>query len=228
MKCPFSFLGAALALATALHGGTISGTVRAAPPIAPGATPGEGGDAYSSRRYKFVEKIDYAHLRDFVVYVDQEVPGPVQPPGEKVVTTTQRDANFDPHVLTVAVGTTVRWPNEDDIFHNVFSMSEAKEFDLGYYKKEKVPKVTFDHVGRVDVFCAIHSRMHCIVLVVPNRFFATTDAHGRFEIPGLPPGTYKLRAWHERLPGRTVEVTVPAHGDVNADIVLSVGELPKY
>jgi plastocyanin len=217
---------AGFAIAAAV-GGTITGTVRGVPP--PNSAPSaESGDAYASRCYKFAEKIDYEHLRDFVVYLDQDVSGPAEAPAERVVTTTQRDANFDPHVLPVPVGTTVRWPNEDDIFHNVFSMSEAKEFDLGYYKKEKVPKVTFDRAGRVDVFCAIHSRMHCIILVVPNRYFAVADARGRFTITGVPAGTYKVRAWHERLPGKSRQVTVPADGEVKADFTLSVGELPKY
>jgi plastocyanin len=209
------------------YGGTISGTVRAAPPSGPAAA-GDGGDAYSSRRYKFVDKIDYDQLRDFVIYIDQEVPGPAAAPEPKVVKTTQRDANFDPHVLPVVVGTVVQWPNEDDIFHNVFSMSDACSFDLGYYKKEKVPQVPFNQVGRVDVFCAIHSRMHCIVLVLPNPYFAMADSRGRFEIRNVPAGTYKVRAWHERLPSKVGEITVPAEGDVKADFVLGVGELPQY
>lgn len=134
--------------------GSILGTVRALPPrdVAEGAA---AGGAYASRRYKYVEKIDYAHLRDFVVYIDQPM-SEVMPPAlaGQTVKTTQKDANFEPHVLPVVVGASVRWPNEDDIFHNGFSMSDAQEFDLGYYKKEKVPEVRFDRVGRVDVFCA--------------------------------------------------------------------------
>lgn len=209
----------------ACRAGSIVGTVRAAaPPTAAGGAAG----AYDSRRYKFVEKIDYERLRDFVVYIDQPVPGPAPAPGTGVVTTTQKDANFDPHVMPVVVGTTVRWPNEDDIFHNVFSMADAAPFDLGYYKKDRVPEVTFDQVGRVDVHCAIHTKMHCIVLVLPNRFFAKADEKGRFRINDVPAGTYKVRAWHERFPSKVVELTVPATGEVSADFVLSVGDLPKH
>ena len=218
-----------MAVAGAAPGGagTIAGTVRALPP-AGAAGPAAGGGAYESRRYKYVEKIDYARLKDFVVYIDQPVsefsPGAL---GDQAVKTTQKDANFDPHVLPVVVGTTVRWPNEDDIFHNVFSMSEAKEFDLGYYKKEKVPEVKFEKVGRVDVFCAIHTKMHCIILVVPNPFFATADEKGRFVIRNVPAGTYKLRAWHERVPGQTKEIVVPAAGEVKIDFTLGLAGLPK-
>jgi plastocyanin len=217
-----------LAATAPAFAGSIAGTVRGVPPAAAGAQ-GDAGGAYESRRYKFVEKIDYTTLRDFVVYIDQPLKE-VLPEAQRnqVVKTTQRDANFDPHVLPVMVGTTVRWPNEDDIFHNVFSTSDAKEFDLGFYKKEKTPpEVLFDRVGRVDVHCAIHSKMHCIILVLPNPFFAAADAQGRLVIKNIPAGTYRVRAWHERLPGQTREIIVPANGEVKVDFALGVGQLPK-
>lgn len=221
-------LALGITVAASCAAGTIAGTVRAMPPAGPDGPGGAGGGAYESRRYKYVEKIDYARLKDFVVYIDQPMSGFAPgAPGDQVVKTTQKDANFDPHVLPVVVGTTVRWPNEDDIFHNVFSMSDAKEFDLGYYKKEKVPEVRFDRVGRVDVFCAIHTKMHCIILVVPNPFFAAADEKGRFTIKNVPAGTYRLRAWHERLPAQTKEIVVPADGEVKIDFVLGLGGLPK-
>lgn len=206
--------------------GTISGTIRGVPP--PKVAEAAGGGAYDSRRYKYVEKIDYDRLRDFVVYIDQPVAevGPAGG-GQQTVKTTQKDANFEPHVLPVVVGTTVRWPNEDDIFHNVFSTSDGNEFDLGYYKKERVPEIVFTKSGKVDVFCAIHTKMHCIILVLPNPFFAAADDKGRFVIRNVPAGTYRLKGWHERLPAKVVEVVVPADGEVKVDLALGVGELPK-
>lgn len=206
-----------------LSAGTIVGTVSAK---GSDDASGSGGGNYGSRRYKFVEKIDYDKLEDFVVYIDQPMPGSaVAGEPAKVV---QKEAAFEPHVLPVTVGTTVRWPNEDDIYHNVFSMSETKEFDLGLYKKEKEPALVFDKTGRVDVFCGIHTKMHCVMLVLPNQYFAKADAKRRFVIRDVPSGTYKLRAWHERLPSRTIEVTVPETGDVTVDFLLGLGELPKY
>jgi plastocyanin len=206
--------------------GTITGTVHGVPPK--GGPEAAGGGAYESRRYKFAEKVDYEHLQDFVVYIDQPVAEITPGAPRLAAVTTQKNASFDPHVLPIAVGTTVRWPNDDDIYHNVFSMSDVKEFDLGYYKKELTPEVVFDKVGRVDVFCAIHTKMHCIILVLPNAFFATADAKGRFVIRNVPPGTYKLRAWHERLPSQTKEVVVPADGEVSVDFALGLSGLPKY
>ena len=216
---------AILAAPVAAVAGTIKGTVRGAPPLGAAEPPGSG--AYESRRYKFVEKVNYDELRDFVVHIDQPLATIAGAPPSQTVKTTQKNANFDPHVLPIMVGTTVRWPNEDAIFHNVFSMSDVKEFDLGYYKQEAVPEVTFSRVGRVDVFCAIHSRMHCIILVLPNPLFALADDRGRFVIPDVPPGTYRLKAWQERLPSQTKEVVVPAEGEVEVDFVLRVGSLPK-
>jgi plastocyanin len=210
---------------TAAHAGSISGIVKAkGPPEVPQQS---GDDAYQSRRYKFAEKIDYEHLRDFVVYIDQAMPAAPGGAATEAVT-TQKDASFEPHVLPIVVGTTVRWPNEDEIFHNVFSMSDAKPFDLGYYKKDKVPEITFDRPGQVDVYCAIHTKMHCIILVLPNRFYAKADEKGRYVIKDVPAGTYKLRAWHERLPGQVQEIVVPEQGDVKVDITLGLAALPKY
>src|SRR5438046_1627990 len=161
---------------TSAFGGTLSGTASGVQPVGTAEQPGAGG-VYESLRYKFFEKIDYEHLLDFVVYLDVEMPGALaNAPISMTVITRQKDANFDPHVLAVARGTKVSWPNEDDIFHNVFSMSEPKQFDLGYYKREKAaPEIVFDKTGQIDVFCAIHSKMHCIILVVPNPFLAKTD-----------------------------------------------------
>lgn len=139
----------------------------------------------------------------------------------------QRDAVFEPHVLPVVVGTTVRWPNEDEIFHNVFTATETRQVDLGFYKKEKVPEVLFDRLGRLDFFCAIHTNMHCIVLVLPNPYFAVADAKRHYVIKNVPPGTYRLKAWHERMPSQVKEITVEADGETKVDFVLGVAELPK-
>jgi len=202
--------------------GTITGIISAEAPPAPGEA--GGGGAYASRRYKYVDKVDYAALRDFVVNIDQLVAPPSGPAPLQVV---QKEATFEPHVLPIVVGTTVRWPNEDDIFHNVFSMTETQDFNLGFYKKDKVPEVQFDRLGRVDVFCAIHTNMHCIILVLPNPYFAVADSKRRFVIKNVPAGTYRLRAWHERLPSQTKDVVVPAQGEVKVDFALGVAELPK-
>lgn len=126
-------------------------------------------------------------------------------------------------------GTSVEWPNNDDIFHNVFSESDPKKFDLGLYKNNPPEKrVTFDRSGKVDVYCSIHANMHCIVLVLENPYFAATDDSGRYAITNIPPGRYKLKAWHERLPADEREITVPERGATNVDFTLSIKNLPQY
>lgn len=225
MRFTLSILFAAIS-ALCAAAGTIVGTVQAEskPELAESGKSGK----YDSRKFKFVEKVDYSALTDFVVYIDQPVTNvpPEKPKTLQVI--TQRDAVFRPHVLPVVAGTTVEWPNKDEIFHNVFSMSDSNPFDLGLYKDPEVKKVRFENSGRVDVFCSIHSQMNCVILVLPNPFFATADKSGRYRIENVPAGTYKLKAWHERLPAEVKNVVVPESGEVQVQFTLGVKGLPKY
>jgi len=217
-------------------GGTITGTVKAEGKAGTTEATGGGGGAYAGRKFKFVERIDYTALQDFVVYIE----GPLQSTNvhprltnapvlvETKRNITQRGARFTPGVLPVMVGTTVEWPNRDEIFHNVFSISDAKQFDLGLYKDPEVKRITFDQTGRVDAFCSIHKTMHCVILVLENPFFATADDQGRFRISDVPAGRYKLKAWHERLPSKSQEIVVPETGEVTAQFVLGITGLPQY
>ena len=208
---------------------TITGTVRAQ------GKQGANADAqcgkYDSRQFKFAERVDYSVLQDFVIYIDGPVSGtpvPVPKPAQVVTKRVkQKGAMFDPHVLPVLAGTTVEWPNDDEILHNVFSYSESNPFDLGLYKSPKIEHWTFTKPGRVDVFCSIHSRMNCIVLVLENPYFATANENGRYAISSVPAGTYRLKAWHERLPAQSREITVPETGEVKADFTLGITNLPK-
>jgi plastocyanin len=221
------FLIAVVILLTGFNArpGTIHGVVRAQ-----GKDVGSGGASgglYASRRFKFVERINYDELRDFVVHINGPIAGAKAPEGLAII--RQKDAAFIPHVLPIMVGTKVEWPNEDEVFHNVFSKSDAKSFDLDLYRKGEPPKVVlFDKPGEVDVFCSIHSRMSCVVLVLENPCFAVTDAGDHYVISNVPPGTYELTAWHERLPDKTVPVTIKGDEDVKVDITMGIENLPKY
>jgi plastocyanin len=206
--------------------GTIVGHVKAEP--RPEVKEDIDAGKYESRQYKFIERIDYDELKDFVVYVDQPGVTANYPPPKPVQVIIQKDGTFRPHVLPVMVGTTVEWPNQDEIYHNVFSMSDPKPFDLGIYKSNQIKKVTFDKPGRIDVFCSIHTKMNCIILVLENPFFAVTDKNGNFKISNVPAGTYNLKSWHERLPSQVKSVVVPDIGEVNVGFVMSIAGLPKY
>jgi hypothetical protein len=120
----------------------------------------------------------------------------------------QINQSFEPHVLGVPVGTTVDFPNGDLVYHNVFSYSKTKKFDLGYYGKGKSKPVTFDKPGIVQVFCDIHSTMSAYVLVVDTPFVTQPDEKGSYAFPELPEGTYTLKVWHPNLGERSMKVTI--------------------
>jgi len=120
----------------------------------------------------------------------------------------QRGEQFVPRVLAITVGTTVEFPNNDTTFHNVFSLSRTKTFDLGRYPPRRTGTVTFDRPGIVPVFCDIHSHMSSYILVFSHPFFALTNAEGRFAIPDVPVGTYTLRVWSELGQDEPRRVTV--------------------
>jgi plastocyanin len=143
-------------------------------------------------------------VADAVVMIE----GPAGAGGTTRATMNQQHEAFVPHVLGVAVGTTVDFPNGDLVLHNVFSSSPAKRFDLGMYEHGETRSVVFDSPGVVLVRCNVHARMTGYIVVHSNPYVAVTDAHGSYTISGVPPGTYKARIWHEALSGRTVPVEV--------------------
>jgi plastocyanin len=109
----------------------------------------------------------------------------------------QKDLNFVPPLLPVQTGTKVTFPNLDDTYHNIFSFSPAKRFDLGRYRPDErpIPSVIFDVPGLVTVRCDIHEHMRALIIVLDTPYFMTSDADGRFRLSGLPSGRYTLKAW---------------------------------
>ena len=163
---------------------------------------------------------DLPDLRRGVVYLETAPRSAFdeREPGRAVM--DQRNERFVPHVLAVMVGTIVDFPNSDLIYHNVFSLSRAKRFDLGRYAAGKSKGVRMDRPGVVRVFCDIHSHMSAFVLVFNHPFFDVTDADGRFQLPSLPAGTYTLAAWYEGETRLTRSVSVPPAGWAEVDLVI--------
>ncbi len=150
-----------------------------------------------------VERLDRSNL---LVFLDR-VPG-FFPPSGALPALSQRGQRFAPRVLPVVKGTKVEFPNDDRVFHNVFSLSRPRPFDLDAYPPGETRSMRFDETGWIKVYCNIHAEMNAHILVLDNPFFSLTDQAGLFVIPGVPDGRYPLRIWHE-LGGevrRSVEV----------------------
>ena len=129
-----------------------------------------------------------------VVYLEGTFPRPASPPVQQVA---QRDFAFLPALLPVPVGTRVEFPNLDGTYHNIFSYSPAKRFDLGRYRPDErpIPSVVFDTVGLVVLRCDIHEHMRGLILVLDTPHFVVTDTAGRYRLTGLPAGHYTLKVW---------------------------------
>jgi plastocyanin len=169
------------------------------------------GEASQGQKWSLSEQI--------VLYLEgasidhQQYPAP-----EKHPVLNQMHLAFHPRVLPVLTGTTVDFPNRDNLFHNVFSYSRAKEFDLGRYPMNDSRSVTFDEPGIVRVYCDIHSRMNATILVLPNPYFTVPSDDGNYTIRHVPAGKYTLVVWYgrdvvERRPvvlkdGETLEVNI--------------------
>jgi plastocyanin len=153
-----------------------------------------------------------------VVYLEGEElnGGPYRLPARDP-TLDQRNLQFHPRVLAVLVGTRVDFPNRDNLFHNVFSYSQPKEFDLGRYPKDDSRSVTFDRPGIVRVYCDIHSRMSATILVLRHPYFTSPDDAGDYAITGVPPGKYHIVLWYDRdvLERKFVEVKPGETAEVN-------------
>lgn len=158
-------------------------------------------------------------LQRVVVFLDT----PALPARPVKVVMDQRQRRFEPEVVAVPVGSTVVFPNSDPIFHNVFSLSKAKQFDLGNYEKGEARSVAFTQPGVVQLHCHLHPNMTGAVLVTPNGWFAQPDTGGRFVLPPVAPGRYALVAWHKSagLFRRTIELRAGAKVSVDFEIPLT-------
>jgi len=137
-------------------------------------------------------------------------------PGHAIM--DQRNETFVPHVLAITTGTVVDFLNSDRIYHNVFSLSKTRSFDLGRYATGRSKSITFDRPGIVRVFCEIHSHMSAFILVFSHPFFTLTDADGHYRLDNVPPGTYTVVAWHEGDASDPTSVTVPSGASAELDL----------
>jgi plastocyanin len=209
------------------NGGGGGGSARLDPPPAPGLpdedppTKGGGGDESGTGKVSGTVKLASGDAPAFV-YVDNVPRKSVK----KNVEIRQVRRQFEPRFAVVQLGTKITFPNQDSMFHNVFSPSPGNTFDLGIYRSGDEPKsYTMTSPGVVDVFCNMHSEMSASVLVVPSPLYAKVGADGRFTLEGVPAGSRKLVAWS---PGHSVSTqTVTVKGGKDASVSFSLGEAAK-
>lgn len=178
--CIFAFA----ILAASLQGASVSGTV----------------ELRDSRVGSVARGKDYSS----VVVSLQPVNQPAAPASDKHVTMLQKNKMFTPHILPVAAGSTIDFPNADPIFHNAFSTYSGQIFDVGLYPPGTSRSVRFQHPGIVRVFCNIHPSMSSIILVLTTPYFAVTPHDGSFHID-VPPGSYDLGVFHERATEQSLQ-----------------------
>lgn len=170
--------------------------------------------AYGPSRYQ----ASSFSVEDVVVYVTT-VSGRGSAASSPVIV-DQVDLKIVQRVTPIPVGTSVNFPNSDDVFHNLFSLSEPKKFNLGRYAPGETRSVVFDRPGIVRLFCDIHSDMGGAILVLDSDRFARPSADGFFTIDGLEPGRHQIVAWHDALGADTTEILV-REGEV-AQVVLTL------
>jgi plastocyanin len=141
-----------------------------------------------------------------VVYIDK-VPGKRFMPPANPVYLDQVNLTFVPHVLPVLIGTTVEFPNSDEIRHNVFSPGPPR-FDLGTYPQNTTKYHLYDKSGVWTMLCNVHAEMSAYVIVTETPYFFRTDKDGKFVLKDVPPGKYTLRVWHEKARPAAVPVEV--------------------
>ncbi|HEY4357702.1 MAG TPA: carboxypeptidase regulatory-like domain-containing protein [Acidobacteriaceae bacterium] len=136
----------------------------------------------------------------------------------------QVNREFSPEVLVVPAGAAVNFPNMDPVFHNIFSLSKPKMFDLGSYDQGESRRVVFPKPGVVSVYCHLHPNMAATIIVTPNRWYAKPDASGNYKMENVPPGHYTVVAWHRATGFLRKPVVVEAGHDLDVSFTLPLTE----
>jgi plastocyanin len=183
--------------------GSVAGRVKLTARIKGAALP---STAYPTRAVGTSDTHAIPDIKNVVVYLKDIVAREALPPGKAVL--RQEHETFVPHVLPITRGSTVEFPNDDPIFHNVFSLSSAAAFDLRRYPRGQSRSQLFPKSGVVKVYCHIHSHMSATILVLDHPYFTIPSADGGFELSNVPPGEYTVAGWHERVGERRARVRI--------------------
>jgi plastocyanin len=209
-----------------LSGADVRGVVTIERKLTPrNVTPAAGlyqrGTAVALRPDSKENPLDYERSH-VVIYLEGEHTGAPAAAAEPAVM-EQHDRRFSPDLVVIPAGSPVSFPNFDPVFHNVFSLSKPKSFDLGNYPKGQTRMVTFPKPGIVAVYCHLHPNMVGTIVVAPNRWAARVEPSGQFVLSDVPPGKYTVVAWHKTggTFRKTVEVTAGQDSEVNFFVPLA-------
>lgn len=158
-------------------------------------------------------------IENAVVYIEKIEGKSFPPPGEPVIL-NQVGLVFVPHVLPVIVGTTVNFPNEDVVLHNVFSPGYTGKFNLGTYPQGTTKTRVFEKPGIVLLLCNVHHEMSAFVIVVENPYFVVTDQDGKYILKNVPPGKYNLAVWHENMRHQIKKIEVLDQSQVSVNFLM--------
>ena len=222
MRAMWKWCCLALILAHLLSGpaqaGTVTGTVTVKPIAKSKVPPRYYLGPYRSARGKAAA--DSAVFGEVVVSLQGEMLNQKSRPPARPLKMAQHGQQFIPSVLPVLVGSTVEFPNEDNFYHNVFSVAGGERFDLGRFGTGGTASQTFIKPALVVVHCEIHTDMKAFIVVLGNPYFTLPDAAGHFAIHEVPAGTYTLKAWHPTQGEQSVQVVVPASGTISVNLSL--------
>lgn len=200
---------AAALLGQLVHAATIEGRI---------SLPKTRATPVVNQRYEIVAKAGVLSTNPpvAIVYLEGAFPRPATPPVTQI---RQKDLTFLPSLLPVQIGTRVEFPNLDDTYHNIFSFSPPKRFDLGRYRSDEkpVPSQLFDVAGLVTLRCDIHEHMRALILVLDTPYFVITSADGDFRLTGLPEGKFTLKAWVDSKTTREKAVVLQDDSVLRAD-----------
>lgn len=171
-----------------------------------------------------------ADASDAVVYFVPDDPSlmPALDSGSQAAEIVTRDKTLSPTVMAVPRGTEVRFPNEDPILHNLFSVSSENPFDLGVYGPGESPSVRLEQPGVVNIYCNVHHDMHAHVLVLDTPWRSQADAQGRFDLDGLPAGPGELHVWHRQSEHWSQALTLPLDGPLEISLPVTKPRLPPH
>jgi plastocyanin len=223
-KGSLGLLALALASAVSLRANDITGTITiqhklTKPRVTPTGDLYERGTAVPLAANDQQDPLTYERTH-VVIYLegDSAVSRPV------TAELSQQDRSFTPDLVVVPAGSTVSFPNMDPIFHNVFSLSKVKAFDLGNYPKDHTRTVTFAKPGIVFVGCHLHANMSAVIVVTPNRWGTSADPEGHFSLRDVPPGTYTVVAWHKSAGFFRKKIEVTAGRNATVDFAIPLDE----